>query len=114
MTMDYAAYSQFVLALVFVLALIGILGAIARRLGFGGVRTTRGTTGRRITIVEVRPLDAKRKLILLRRDQTEHLIIVGPAGETVIESGITASHGDFAGVLRQAAGNSGLTVENRR
>ncbi len=112
--MDYAAYSQFVLALVFVLALIGVLGAIARRLGFGGVRAAKGASGRRIIIVEVRPLDAKRKLILLRRDQMEHLIIVGPAGETVIESGITAPHGDFAGVLRQAAGDSGDAAGTRR
>jgi flagellar protein FliO/FliZ len=114
MTMDYAAYSQFVLALVFVLALIGVLGAIARRLGFGGIHAASGSPGHRITIVEVRPLDAKRKLILLRRDQIEHLIIVGPAGETVIENGIAAPQGDFAGVLRHAAGEPGLAAEARR
>lgn len=112
--MDYAAYSQFVLALVFVLALIGVLGALARRLGFGGVRAAKGVSGRRITIVEVRPLDAKRKLVLLRRDQVEHLIIVGAAGETVIESGIPAPHGDFAGVLRHAAGEPGFAGETGR
>lgn len=113
--MDYAAYSQFVLALLFVLALIGVLGAIARRLGFGGIRAVGGASTRRITVVEVRPLDAKRKLILLRRDQVEHLIVIGPAGETVIESGIIVpSHGDFAGALRQAAGDSGPAAGSRR
>jgi flagellar protein FliO/FliZ len=114
MTMDYAAYSQFVLALVFVLALIGGLGALARRLGFGGVRPAKGATGRRITIVEVRPLDARRKLILLRRDQVEHLILVGSAGETVIERGIPVPPGDFAGVLRHAAGEPGPATEAHR
>lgn len=103
MTMDYAAYSQFVLALVFVLALIGILGALARRLGLGGIRAAKGASERRISIVEIRPLDAKRKLILLRRDQVEHLVILGPASETVIERGILPPHGDFAGTLRHAA-----------
>lgn len=103
MTMDYAAYSQFILALVFVLALIGILGAVARRLGLGGIRAAKGTAERRLSIVEVRPLDAKRKLILLRRDQVEHLIIIGPASETLIESGIPAPRDDFAGTLRHTA-----------
>lgn len=103
MTMDYAAYSQFVLALVFVLALIGILGAIARRLGLGGIRAAKGASERRISIVEVRPLDAKRKLILLRRDQVEHLIIIGPSSEMLIECGISVPGGDFAGTLRHAA-----------
>jgi flagellar protein FliO/FliZ len=103
MTMDYAAYSQFVLALVFVLALIGILGAVARRLGLGSIRAAKGAAERRLSIVEVRPLDAKRKLILLRRDQVEHLIIIGPTSETLIECGISASRDDFAGTLRHAA-----------
>lgn len=113
--MDYAAYSQFVLALLFVLALIGVLGAIARRLGFGGIRAVGGASARRITIAEVRPLDAKRKLVLVRRDQVEHLIIIGPTGETVIERGIIgSSHGDFAGALCQAAGDSGPATGSRR
>jgi flagellar protein FliO/FliZ len=107
MTMDYAAYSQFVLALVFVLALIGILGALARRLGLGGIRAANGSSERRISIVEVRPLDAKRKVILLRRDQVEHLIIIGPASELLIERGIPVSrpvpHSEFAETLHHAA-----------
>jgi flagellar protein FliO/FliZ len=103
MTMDYAAYSQFVLALVFVLALIGILGALARRLGLGGIRAAKGSPERRISIVEVRPLDAKRKVILLRRDHVEHLIIIGPASELLIESGIPVPRSGFAETLHHAA-----------
>jgi flagellar protein FliO/FliZ len=107
MTMDYAAYSQFVLALVFVLALIGILGALARRLGLGGIRAAKGSLERRISIVEVRPLDAKRKVILLRRDHVEHLIVIGPASELLIESGIPVPRpvprNAFAETLHHAA-----------
>lgn len=113
MTMDYAAYSQFVVALVFVLALIGGLGAVARRLGFGG-RTVKGSSGPRLTIVEIRPLDARRKLVLLRRDHVEHLIIVGSTGETVIETGIGAPRDEFADMLRHAAGEPGFVAGAKR
>lgn len=114
MTMDYAAYSQFVVALVFVLALIGGLGAVARRLGYGAGRAAKGSSGPRLTIVEIRPLDARRKLVLLRRDHVEHLIIVGSSGETVIESGIVTPPNDFAGVLRHAAGEPSLVAGSQR
>ncbi len=112
--MDYLTYSQFVVALLFVLALIGGVGALARRLGFGMGHFVKGTSGPRITIVEIRPLDAKRKLILLRRDQVEHLIIVGSTGETVIESGIAAPQGEFAGIVRHAACQPGVLAGPQR
>lgn len=112
--MDYLTYSQFVVALLFVLALIGGVGALARRLGFGMGHFVKSTSGPRITIVEIRPLDAKRKLILLRRDQVEHLILVGSTGETVIESGIAAPQGEFAGIARHAAGQPGVLAGPQR
>jgi flagellar protein FliO/FliZ len=114
MTIDTATYAQFVLALVFVLALIGILAAIARRLGLGEIHTGKPNQGRRLAVVEVRALDAKRKLVLLRRDGVEHLILIGPANETLIESGIALSHGDFAGALHHAATSATLATESSR
>ena len=36
------------------------------------------------------PVDAKRRLVLIRRDNKEHLIILGADGELLIESGTTA------------------------
>jgi len=86
--MEMDVYFRFLLALVFVLALIGALAWAVRRFGLvrGAVRPSGGP--RRIEIVEIAPLDAKRRLALIRRDDTEHLILLGANSELVVESGI--------------------------
>ncbi len=89
--MELETYLRFVLALVFVLALIGLLAWVARRYGFGGRVTSRPGRTRRLDIVETRTVDGKRRLVLLRRDDVEHLILTGPNSELLIEQGIEAS-----------------------
>ncbi len=89
--MEFETYLRFVLALVFVLALIGLLAWVARRYGFGGRSNGRAGRARRLDIVETRTVDGKRRLILLRRDDVEHLILTGPNSEILIEQGITGS-----------------------
>jgi len=90
--MDFAEYLRFFVALGFVLVLIAGLAALVRRSGFGGRLTVAPNAGseRRLALVEVRPLDAKRKLVLLRRDDREHLVLLGASGDLLIESGIPA------------------------
>ena len=90
--MDLYGYAKFVLALIFVLGLIGLLATLARRLGFGlpQAQPRRGQD-RRLALIEVLALDAKRRLVLVRRDNVEHLVILGHEGETVVETGIAAS-----------------------
>ena len=46
---------------------------------------------KRIDIVEQVAIDAKRKLVLVRRDDVEHLVMTGGPADIVIESGIGAS-----------------------
>lgn len=89
--MEMETYLRFVLALVFVLALIGLLAWVARRYGFGGRPTGRAGRTRRLDIVETRAVDGKRRLVLLRRDDVEHLVLTGPNSEILIERGITGS-----------------------
>lgn len=80
-------YVKFAAALVFVLALMGGLALVMKRFGSGpGALISTGK--RRLKIVEVLPLDARRKAMLIARDDTEHLVILGPTGETVIETAI--------------------------
>ncbi|MBK5196711.1 MAG: flagellar biosynthetic protein FliO [Methyloceanibacter sp.] len=43
---------------------------------------------RRLGVVETASVDARRKLILVRRDDVEHLIITGGPVDMVIETGI--------------------------
>ena len=85
--MDIAIYGQFVLALAAVLALIGVLALAARRLGFAP-RVTPLRGRRRLAIVEVMALDAKHRLVLVRRDATEHLLLLGATQDAVVETGI--------------------------
>ncbi len=87
--MDFSTYFRFLIALIFVLALIGALASAARRYGLlrGTVRPRNGE--RRLQVVEIAPVDSKRRLLLLRRDGTEHLVLLGPTADVVIETGIT-------------------------
>ena len=39
-------------------------------------------------------VDAKHRAILIRRDDTEHLVLLGPATDLVIETGIKAPRAD--------------------
>lgn len=45
---------------------------------------------RRLDVVEQTSLDARRRLILIRRDDVEHLIMTGGPVDVVIETGIGA------------------------
>lgn len=88
--MEFTTYFKFMLALVFVLALIGLLAWASRRFGLmrGAGRTANGK--RRLEIVEIMPIDTKRKLVMVRRDQTDHLLLLGTTGDIVVETGIAA------------------------
>ncbi len=99
--MDFDGYLRFLLALVFVIALIAMFAAFARRMGFGYRRTDKGSRIRRLSIVEIMPVDAKRRLVLIRRDATEHLILLGTGSDLLVEDGIAVN--DFADVLAETA-----------
>lgn len=92
-------YVWYVTALLLVVGFIFAVAWTARRLGLMG---RLGAVGgkRRLSLVEVLPLDAKRRLVLLRRDGTEHLVLLGLSGDVVIERGIAATApADFAAAL---------------
>jgi flagellar protein FliO/FliZ len=87
--MELDSYLRFLLALVFVLALIALVSWLVRRFGLtGATAAPRSKAGRRLGIVEILPVDAKRRLILLKRDGVEHLVLLGSSSETLIESRI--------------------------
>lgn len=101
--MELADYFRFLLALVFVLSLIGLLAWLARRLGaFPGV-PMRASSARRIRMVESMSLDARRRAVLIQRDNVEHLILLGPTSETVIETGIQTPRTE-AGATSETSG----------
>ena len=85
--MDWTDYLRFIAALLFVLALMGGLWLLLKRLGLSGVQLGNGQQ-RRLKIIETLPIDARRRAIILQRDNRQHLVILGPTGETVVESDI--------------------------
>ena len=88
-------YSRFVLALMIVVGLIGLFAFVLRRIGFGSIRTSSSSgQQRRLKIQEVASIDARRKLVLVRRDDTEHLVLLGLSQDLLIESGIPVSDSD--------------------
>ena len=88
--MELSEYFRFVLALVFVLGLIGLLALAIKRYGPGmaGSVMTKGRK-KRLKLVEIMMLDGKRRAVIFRRDDVDHLVILGPNSETVVETGIT-------------------------
>jgi flagellar protein FliO/FliZ len=87
--MEFSGYLKFVLALAFVIGLIGLLSYLIKRFGMGAIAPYRKGGKRRLAVVEVTAVDTKRRLVLLRRDDTEHLVLLGANSELLIESGIT-------------------------
>lgn len=85
--MDLISILRFLGAFAFVLALIAGLSWLLRRYSMG-MRLATGIGAGRIGVVEFAPIDPKRRLALIRRDGVEHLILLTPTSETVIETGI--------------------------
>ncbi len=85
--MEFDTYLRFILVLIFVLGLVFALGWVLKRSGISG--SALPGKGRRLGVVETAFLGPKHRLILVRRDEVEHLLLIGPNSNTVVESGIT-------------------------
>lgn len=85
--------SYLLLAVVLAAALVG--GALFLRGYLTGTSPTAGLFGpkpeRRLEIMEQSALDGRRRLVLIRRDNIEHLIMTGGPVDVVIETGIGQS-----------------------
>jgi len=80
---------RFVVAFVIVLGLIGLTFWLIRR--FGGTRVNQAAQrGRqpRLAVVDAAPVDGRRRLVLVRRDNVEHLIMIGGPSDFVVEQNI--------------------------
>ena len=87
--MEYSDYLRFVAAFGFIIGLILVCAWGARRMG---LTPKIGATedNKRLAVIETLNLDTKRKLILIRRDGKEHLLLLGETDMT-IESGFEAA-----------------------
>jgi len=66
-----------VLSLMLVLGLIAGAGLLARRLGVAGGLTLKRGGRRRLGVVETLQIDNRRRLVLVRKDDSEYLLLIG-------------------------------------
>ena len=76
-------YFRIVFGLVVVIGLIGVAAVIARKAGMAPLPNI-GPRRRRLAISESLSIDGRRRLMIVRCDQREHLILLGAQSETVI------------------------------
>jgi flagellar protein FliO/FliZ len=88
--MDLLLYLKYLVVLVFVLGLIGLITVAVRKFGFVPVAEKSRNSKKRLAISQMIGLDAKRRLVLVRRDDKEHLLLLGPNGDVVVETNILA------------------------
>ncbi len=87
--MEYVDLIRMLAAFAFVLSLMWILSLIMKRVGYGKLMPLRAED-RRLSVVEYLPLDSKNRLILVKCDSKEHLLVVNAEGTTVVETGMKA------------------------
>ena len=85
--MDILDFARYFAALLLVLGLIGAAGLATRKFGLPGL--AKPANARRLGIVETLILSPRQRLAIVRRDNVEHLVLIGPNGASVIEGGIT-------------------------
>ena len=80
---------RFVVAFVIVLALIGLTFWLIRRFGTArvGAAAQRGRQPR-LAVIDAAPVDGRRRLVLVRRDNVEHLLMIGGPTDIVVEQNI--------------------------
>jgi flagellar biogenesis protein FliO len=80
---------RFFVAFVVVFALIGLTAWLIRRFGTGslGTQKARGRAPR-LAVIEAGAVDGRRKLVLIRRDNVEHLIMIGGPTDILVEANI--------------------------
>ncbi|ARQ00815.1 flagellar biosynthetic protein FliO [Pseudorhodoplanes sinuspersici] len=80
---------RFFIAFVVVFALIGLTAWLIRRFGSGplGGQKARGRAPR-LAVIEAGAVDGRRKLVLIRRDNVEHLIMIGGPTDILVEANI--------------------------
>ena len=101
---------NFVIAFVVVLALIGAATWLVRR--FGATRLEAGARNRqpRLAVIDTAAVDGRRKLVIIRRDNVEHLLMVGGPTDVVVETNIMRSGAAAARETPAVRANGGETL----
>jgi flagellar protein FliO/FliZ len=86
--MDPLQYVKYLVGLLIVLGLIALVTLAARKFGMVAKVDRKPGSKKRLSISDVMSVDAKRRLVLVKRDDQEHLILLGPERDLVVEQNI--------------------------
>ena len=95
--MNLQEITYFLAALLFVLALMGGLSLLLKKLGIAGPAMITPAK-RRLKVIENMPLDARRRVVLIERDNQQHLILLGQHNDLVIEQNISLDAEDLKNI----------------
>jgi hypothetical protein len=100
---------RFFIAFVVVFGLIGLTAWLVRR--FGAARLGENVRGRqpRLAVIEAGAVDGRRRLVLIRRDNVEHLLMIGGPSDIVVEQNIVRGQ---ASANREIAGSRGTGMSD--
>jgi flagellar protein FliO/FliZ len=88
--MDGTLLLKFVCAFIFVIGLMMFFAWFMKKVGLANPAFA-PSGRRRLKIIEMMALDHRRRLVLVQRDNVQHLLVLGPENETVIETNIPAT-----------------------
>ena len=107
--------AKFFIAFAVVLALIGLSAWLVRRfsanrLGGGNARGRQP----RLAVIDASPVDGRRRLVLIRRDNVEHLLMIGGPTDVVVEQNIVRGATSTRDVTREPARGEPSRIEPSR
>ncbi len=84
-----AESARVIFSLIAVLGSIGLIAVLVRKAGL--ISASNGfIRKKRLAVVETLAVDARRRVAIIRCDDKEHLIILGPNSETIIDKNLDA------------------------
>ena len=86
---------SYLVAVLVILGLLAIFAIIVRRVAAHGPNPEGHLRGRgpRLGVVDTFPLDKDRQLVIVRRDNVEHLLMIGGTNDVVVETNIVRTIG---------------------
>jgi len=99
---------RFFLAFLIVLGLIGATAWAVRRFGTGRLGANARGRQPRLAVIDYASVDGRRRLILVRRDNVEHLLMIGGPTDVVVEPNIVRAQPREVPSARPTAGVEAL------
>jgi flagellar protein FliO/FliZ len=89
------SWIRLILALVTVTALLAAMAWALKYVGMHGMKMPGSLSKpRRLKLVEILPIDARRRVVIIRCDEREHLLLLSAGQDIVVETNLSPAPGD--------------------